>query len=181
MAGITITEYQTLILGTLDWIKIDILAPIAPDSHIETRYISSEGNNNEEWLAYLRDADNVVDVWLLTFNMFKGLSEADPNKGSVGTFTKPVTVVIDYYADYRFGSDVVGDVGLESTTNTEHEFLKKIVGVDLALENKKGCLKDSIMIVSWDFRLKLRRFDTATTHWASGILSLDFSELFLQN
>lgn len=177
---ITTAQYQDKILGVLNTIKTDIIAPNSSGSHIETRYIASEGRDDEQWLGYLRDANNVVDIWLLTLNGLRGLSEDAESKGAVGTFSKPVSVVIDYYADYRQGVDVIVNVDPEvAKTNTEHEFLKKVLAVDLAFEKKRGCLEPGIQIVQWDFRLKLRRFATATTHWASGILELRFDDLFL--
>lgn len=180
MAGVTIEQYQTLFLDVLPTLA-DMIRTIAPDSQIETRYIASDGRNDEAWLGNLRDHNGNVDIWLMTLNTINGLSEEDDRKGAVGTFTKPVTVVLDYYADYRIGIDHVGDVGSEVYTNTEREFLKKILALDWSLENQKGCLHDGVLIRDWNFRLKLRRFETASCHWASGLINIEFSELFLNN
>lgn len=168
-----------MILGLPQMIKTEIIAPNSPGSHIETRYISSEGRDDNKWLGYLRDDAGVVDLWLITYLDFKGTEEGGDSDVPVGTFTKPISVVLDYYADYKYGVDSIGDVGSETKTNTEREFLKKVFAVDYELENRKGCLQGNILISGWDFRLKLRRFETATTHWMSGVLSLEFTDLFL--
>lgn len=178
--GITQTEYTQLLFDSLGLIS-DMIKDVDSSAHVETRYIASEGKNDEQWLAYLRDENNIVDIWLLTFVGLTGLKEEDDRKGAVGTFTKPSAIVVDYFADYRQGVDAVGALGSETSTNTEREFLKKVFGLDYMLENQKGCLLNNILIRDWNFQLKLRRFDTATTHWASGIINLEFSELFLNS
>lgn len=180
MAEITTLEYQTLMIGILDVVKTQIISPNSSGSLIETRYISSEGMDDEQWLGALRDATGNVDIWLLTFGSLRGLDEDDSDKGATGTFNKPLSIVVDYFADYKQGLDAVGDVGSESVTNTEREFLKKLFAVDLAIEKKRGCLQDNIFIRSWDFRIRLRRFETATVHWASGMMQLEVTDLFLQ-
>lgn len=177
--SITALEYQQVFFDTLASIRDDILAPSSPGSHIETRYIASEGRDDEQWLSYLRDQNGAVDIWLMTYSGLMGLNDDDQRGSATGEFTKPVSVVLDYYADYKQGLDVVGAIGSETTTNTEHEFLKKVLAVDLLLEKKRRCLQDNVEIKDWSFRLKLRRFDQATTHWASGLVNIDFSQLFL--
>lgn len=177
--AITKEEYIELILGVMDTIATDIITPNSSGSEIETRYIASEGRDDEQWLGYLRNSDGAVDIWLLTIAGLQGLGEDDDRKGATGTFSKPVRVVIDYYADYRHGVDVVGEVGSETSTNTEREFLKKVLAVDLALEQKRGCLDSRIYIDKWDMILKLRRFETATTHWMSGVLEIGFTDIIL--
>jgi len=172
----TTEQYQELVFGVLDFLKTDIIAPNSPGSAIETRYIAPEGNDDEQWLGFLRDDDMTVDIWLMTITQLAGLDQRDDRRGSVGTITKPMVIIFDYFADYRQGIDYVENVA----TNTEREFLKKILAVDLALENKKGCLDgDKIMINSWDFQLKLKRFDNATVHWANGLLRLDLTDVFI--
>lgn len=170
MSAITTSAYQQLWFDALDTIKDEIIAPNSAGSQIETRYIAPDGRNDEQWLGYLRDANGKVDIWLMTFSMVNGLSGEDDQKGAVGTFNKPVSVIIDYFADYRQGTDA---------SNSETEFLKKLIAVDLELEKRKGCLKGQTMIRDWNFILKLRRFETATTHWATGILNIWFSEVFI--
>lgn len=178
MAVITTLEYQTLLFSIPEALA-DMIEAIAPDSGVEKRYISSEGKNDDEWLGYLRNAAGVVDLWLLTFNGLTGLEEGNEAKGATGTFTKPLSVVMDYWADYHQGVDTIGAVGSETTTNTEREFLKKVFAIDLALEKKRGCLQNNIRIIKWDFRIKLRRFPQATTHWMSGIIDLEVQDIFL--
>lgn len=178
--AITKDEYIELILGLLDTIKTDIITPNSSGSEIETRYIASEGRDDEQWLGYLRNSASVVDIWLLTISGLQGLGEDDDRKGATGTFTKPVRVVIDYYSDYRHGVDVIEDADPDvARTNTETEFLKKVLAVDLALEKKRGCLDSRIYIDKWDMILKLRRFETATTHWMSGVLEIGFTDIIL--
>lgn len=179
MPAITTVQYQELMLSVLDLIKTDIITPNSAGSDIETRYITSEGRDDESWLGALRDATGNVDIWLLSYAGVLGLSPDATERGAVGTFVKPVRIVIDYFADYKQGLDAVGDVGSETVTNTEREFLKKLFAVDLALEGKRGCLASNIYIRGWDFQIRLRRFETATTHWASGILQLELTDLFL--
>lgn len=176
MTGI---QYASLILSALDLVKTDIITPNSTGSQIETRYIASEGVDDEQWLGYLRDSNSVVDIWLLTVASVRGLDQNDEDRGSVGAFNKPVTLICDYYADYHQGLDAVGAVGSETVTNTEREFIKKMLQVDFALENKRGCLSGNIYIKSWDFRFKLRRFQQATTHWASGEIILSFGDIIL--
>lgn len=173
---ITTEEYQNAVFAVLDYIKTDIITPNSPGSHIETRYIAPEGQDDEQWLGFLRDQNMVVDIWCMTIANLTGLPQEDERRGSVGTVTKPITIIIDYFADYRQGVDYVEDVA----TNTEREFLKKVLAVDLALEQKKGCLDaDKILIRSWDYILKLKRFDNATVHWANGLLRLELVDLFI--
>lgn len=172
----TVTEYQDLLFSVLDKIKTDIISPNSTGSEIETRYITSEGRNDDSWLGVLRNTNGVVDIWLLTFLTSIGLSQEDASRGAVGTFTKPVSVLLDYYADYRQGVDYDQ---LNGQTNTEREFLKKLFAVDFALENKRGCLDTKISILSWDFRYKLRRFEQATCHWGSGVLNLELTDIIL--
>jgi len=177
--SLTPTQYAALVLSGLDLLKTTIIAPNSTGSIIETRYISSEGDSDEQWVGFLRDEDRVVDRWLLTVTSVDGLSQQDPLRGSVGTFNKPVTVVCDYYADYHHGPDAVGVVGSETVTNTEREFIKKVLAVDFALENKRGCLGGNIFIDRWNFQTRLRRFETATTHWANGFITLRFGDIIL--
>lgn len=172
----TTTQYQDLMFSVLDKIRDDIIEPNSSGSDIETRYIASEGRDDEAWLGYLRNSSGVVDIWLLTFTGLRGYDQENEQRGAVGTFTKPVSVVLDYYADYRQGVDYDQP---NSQTNTEHEFLKKLFAVDLALEQKRGCLDPNISIRDWDFRIKLRRFEQATCHWANGVLNLELTDIIL--
>jgi len=177
MAALTGIQYATLVLGALDTVRTDIIAPNSPNSEIETRYIASIGFDEEGWLGQLRDDTNNVDIWLLSVASLRGLDEQSLATVPIGTFNKPVTLVMDYYADYKHGKDAVGVVGSETVTNTEREFLKKLLAVDNALERKRGCLTGNIFIDGWDFRIKLRRWEQATTHWASGTLNLRFDSV----
>ena len=179
--ALTRIEYIQLVLGSLELIKTEIIEVVAPDSLVNTRYIASEGRDDESWLGYLRDTDGTVDRWLLTISGFHGLDRnaQTDDPAPVGTFTKPISVVVDYYADYQHGLDAVGAIGSETVTNTEREFLKKVLGVDFELEQRYGCLNSNILIKDWDFQLKLRRFNQATTHWASGVINLEFTDLIL--
>lgn len=168
MAALTSTEYADLLLGALDTLKDDIIAPNSAGSDIETRYISSIGFDEESWLGQLRDETGNVDIWLMTVTGLRGLSQRDLQDAPVGGTVKPVNIVMDYYADYRHGTD---------GSNTERAFLRKLFAVDWALELKRGCLANRIYIDGWDFRVKLRRWEQATTHWASGVINLRFDEI----
>jgi hypothetical protein len=173
--GISVADYQALLLGVAETVKTTIIAPNSTGSHIETRYIASEGRDDESWLGYLRDTNNVVDIWLITCNYLVGASEENAENRAVGTFNKPYTLTVDYFADYKQGVDFVDTVA----TNTEHEFLKKLFAVDLALEKNRHCLGNKLYIQTWSFRTKLRRFQTATTHWANGIINFEFDGIIL--
>lgn len=170
MAAITTEEYQTILLGMLPTIKTDVIDPNADGSLVITRYITSEGNDDEQWLGNLRDADGKVDIFLLTFNLIVGKRDEDRKDDPPGTFTKPLSVVIDFFYDYQQGID---------TDNSEEEFLKKLFAVDLALEKKRGCLSPNLWISGWNFRIRIKRFTTASTHWAQGVLDLRLTDIFV--
>jgi hypothetical protein len=168
--GISPTEYADLILGAKTTLKNDIIVPNSPGSGVETRYIAPDGRDDEGWLGFLRDNNGVVDIWLMMVSGLRGV--AMEQRDSVGTFPKPVSLIVDYYADYRQGTDLV---------NTEEVFTRNLLAVDLALEQAQGCLggDSRVKILSWDFRVRLRRFETATCHWGNGVINLEFNELFL--
>lgn len=169
---ITAEQYIDLVLGVRDLIKDEIVAPNSPGSVIETRWIAPNGQDDEEWLAYLRDNAGNVDIWLMTIVGLAGLAQESQERGSVGTFAKPLSIALDHHYDYLMGTD---------ESHTEQTFLERALKVDLALEKRKGCLDADgrILIRSWSFEMRLRRFKTASTHWLMGRLQLEFIDLFL--
>lgn len=171
----TALQYQTAYFGFVEALKT-LIETNSPDADVETRYIVSEGSNGEQWLAYLRDDEGVVDKWMITVMQFAGQNqEQGANIAPIGGEYKPFRLTVDYFADYRHGLDVVGTIGAETTTNTEHEFLKKVMAVDLALEKSRRCLHNEFEILNWTFNLRLRRFDTASVHWANGIVDVRYT------
>lgn len=162
--------YLDLILGLLEKIKEDIILPNVEASRVITRYITSEGVDDEGWLAHLKDDDGKVDIFLLTFNLIVGKDERSRLEDPTGTFEKPISVTIDYFYDYTQGMAV---------DNSEKRFLSNVLVVDNALENKRGCLDSKIQIDGWTFRLKIKRFANASTHWMSGVINLKLQDLFL--
>jgi hypothetical protein len=170
MPSITTEQYKALMLGILPLVKSDIIVPNAQSSKVITRYITSEGASDEAWLGNLRDDDGKVDIFLLTFNLIVGKREEDRREDPPGTFTKPLSVVIDYFYDYQQGTD---------DEYSEKVFLENLFAVDLALEKKRGCLTPNLWITGWNFRTRIKRFTNASTHWAQGVLDLRMSDIFV--
>lgn len=166
----TSSEYQTFLFGALDKVKTQILIPNVGSSRIKTRYITSEGSDDEQWIGKLRDENNVTDIWMVTAQMVIGRTEEQRQVDPVGTFTKPLTLMLDFFYDYKQGTD---------DSNSEKEFLEKVFAVDFALENKRGCLQDNIRINGWGFRLGIKRFVNSSAHFASGILNLEIQDIAL--
>lgn len=170
----SLQTYQQFIFDTVQYIADNVIRPIDANSSIETRYITSEGQGDENWIGFLRNGAGVVDIWLITV---AGLSKrTGAEGGGVGFFLKPLTVYIDYFADYRQGLDYNQTSG---ATNSEYEFLKKVFAFDYAMEISKQCLGDSSRtIISYDIRIALKKFVSDTTHRASIVLNL---QLDIQN
>lgn len=165
----TLEQYQNLIFSTVDYIATNLIAPIEGDSQIATRYITSEGQNDEDWIGYLRNDSGIVDIWLITIVGFRGLPG---EQKAVGTFDKPITILIDYFADYRQGLNF-DDTDLDDIkTNTERKFLKKVIALDFALENLTDCLPNGTLIESWETRMSLKKFTSDTTHRSTTVLNL---------
>lgn len=164
----TIEEYQNTFFGFLGYIKDEIIkAQIAPDSDIETRYITSEGADNEQWIGMLRNSQtDKVDIWLLTISGLRGLPSSAKQPG--GVFDKPFFLVIDYYADYKQGTD---------EENTEREFDKKMLALDLILEQNQECFYEGVKITSWEMTKKIQRFSSASCHRLHCVLNLMWTEL----
>ena len=168
----TSEQYITLLFAGATYIKDNIISPNSAGSTIETRYITSEGNNDEDWIGHLRGTDGKANIWLITFLGLQGLGKEN---NAVGTTDKRVRILLDFFYDYRQGVDYVED----ESTNSEREFLTRLFGVDFALEQKKGCLTNGIEILDWNFSIKLKRFNNDTTHWAQGVLNLEYSAIIL--
>lgn len=166
----TVEEYQDKFFSTLDYISTGLIAPISPLSRRETRYITSRGQDEESWIGTLRNDDGVVDIWLITLVSLTGLP--DEQKGGVGTWDKPFSVYIDYFADYRQGYDYDSSNPADIKTNSEREFLKKQIALDYTLENLPSCFPNGIWIINWEQRFSLKAFSTDTTHRAQVVLNL---------
>lgn len=172
-------EYVKLVFSVMDLLKSEILkSDVIGGSRVVTRYITSEGADDEQWLAHLRDESGVADVFIMTVNLLTGVDEAERQKHSVGRFTKPINVALDFFFDYKYGVDYTeDDDGVTLTTNSERQFLEKVFAVDFALESKRGCLSGNIRINGWILRLKIKRFANASTHWLNGTLQLEIQDV----
>ena len=105
-------QYRDKFYEVLTWLKTDIITPNSTGSVIKTRFITSVGVKDEQWLGFLRDLNNKkTDIWLMTFTNLKGLGLANKE---IGSTTKDVAVEIDYFYDYRQGVDA---------QNSEYTFL----------------------------------------------------------
>lgn len=168
----TIEEYQEKLFAIPEYIKTNLITPITGDSLIKTRYITSEGVDDEQWIGYLRDEDrnDIVDIWLITFAGGEGLPPE--NKGMIGGFDKPVSLYIEYLADYRQGLDYNEDTG---ATNSEREFLKKVWAFDFKLESITDCLPNQVFIESHSYRLNIKQFSSDSCHRAQFVLNLKVS------
>lgn len=154
-------QYRDKFYEVLTWLKTDIITPNSTGSVIKTRFITSVGVKDEQWLGFLRDLNNKkTDIWLMTFTNLKGLGLANKE---IGSTTKDVAVEIDYFYDYRQGVDA---------QNSEYTFLSNIFFVDFALEQKQGmCGVSGVKIKDWDFKTRLKRFTNDTTHWMTGVIN----------
>lgn len=179
MPAITTTEYIDYVLGAMEFFAQNVIREITgPDSEINTRYITSEGRDEESWLAYLRKEDGTVDTWMVTLRNLK-LSADERN--SIGSFDKTIHLVADYWTDYKYGVDYNDSA---NTTNTEREFLKKVLAFDLAMEKKRGCLDSvsypQVLIEDHNFTAGLKRFKDASCHFLRGDVTLVFYGISLR-
>lgn len=159
--------------GAMDLVKSEILVPNVGSSIVKTRYITSEGADDEQWLNYLKNESGQTDIWVMTPINLVGKDEKQREEDDVvGTFSKPLKLALDFFYDYKQGLDYNDTDPDNIVTNSEHEFLEKLFAVDLALESKRGCLGGNVYVDSWSFRLKIKRFQNASTHYANGILDL---------
>lgn len=174
-------DYLKLLFSVADLLKTEILKPsVIGDSQVVTRYITSEGTDDEQWLAHLRDDTQKTDVFIMTFSSITGVEERLRSQFQTNTTGKPINLALDFFFDYEHGVDYTEDSGgAMLTTNSERQFLEKVFAVDFALENKKGCLHSNIRIDAWLFRLKIKRFANASTHWLNGTLSLEIQDILL--
>lgn len=175
--GLTAQEYVDKILSVLDIFKTQILS-ISPTSEVETRYITSEKADQEQWKGYLT-VDGKVDMWLITIGRVTGENQENSD-APMGTFNKFVSITIDYFADYHHGLDVTKDedTGEEINTNTEHEFQKKFLAFDFFLEkNRNNCLLPNCQIISWTAPVGIKNFTTGATHIIKFTIELKFLDL----
>lgn len=181
----TVLDYQNLILGILDTFKTVILDSDnaistnidSTTSGVETRYITSEEADQEQWLGYLRNANKIVDIFLITVSGLKGQSDED-TLAPVGAYEKPLTVIIDYFADYHFGIDETKDVdGNTVETNTEREFQKKVIALDFWLEHNRDCLPNDSRILKWVVKSGIKNFLTGATHIAKFDIDIVFQDI----
>ncbi len=174
MAAITISEYQELVFGAVEYLANTVIRGVTGmNSEIETRYITSEGTDDESWLGFLRKQNSTdVDIWLVTL---QNTSSANIREG-VGHINKPLSLVVDYFTHYRFGRDVTA-----TETNTEREFHKKVLALDLTFELKRSCLNSDdfpdVEIEGWTFKTGIKRFATDSCHFLHGDVRLKFNEI----
>lgn len=167
-----VSDYITKLFAVADNIAQNVIRPINTDSLIKTRYITSQGQDDEQWIGLLRDEarGGIVDIWLITFSGLRGLPQ--DQKGMMGGFDKPVSLYIDYFADYRQGLDYDDSNPSSIKTNSEREFLSKVFAFDYALEKVSTCLPNGVQIESYDIRLSLKQFSSDTAHRAACVLNL---------
>jgi hypothetical protein len=166
--------YQTIFSDLLKTIAgyieaYELTYPPADQAGIATRYITSEGRDDERWRGHLLTESpgrKKVNVWCLTVLMNQGLP-FDKDE-AIGSFNKPYSIGIDYFYDWDFGND---------TKNSEDFFNKKVDGFDFILEQIRTCLPNNADIDSWVFRRMIRQFTNASTHVAKGDLLLTFQGL----
>ena len=161
-----IQAYQTLFDNQLKALAGYIEA-FSPTSGIETRYITGEGRDDENWRGNLLAASlgSKVDVWCLTVTMSQGLPL---EQSGVGYFDKPFSIGLDYFYDFEFGTD---------SNNSESYFNSQVDGFEWILEQIRTCLPDGAEIESWLFRRMIKRFTNASTHIAKGDIALKLSGL----
>ena len=108
-------EYKDKLNAILEFFKTSIITPNSNDSEIVTRYITSSGLNDEQWLGFLRGKNNgKTDIWLLTISELKGLGAGQK---AVSGSTKRIQLAVDYFSDYRQGTDA---------SNSEQSFRDKV-------------------------------------------------------
>lgn len=135
-----------------------------PQAGIETRYITSEGRDEEDWRGNLISATpgrKNVNLWLLTVTSSGGLPYGENE--SVGSFDKPRTIGVDYFYDWNYGLDF---------ENSEDYFNRKLDGIDFVFEQIRTCLPDNAEIESWTFRRMIKQFTNSSTHVAKGDLAI---------
>lgn len=170
--GTNIAIYQAkfdgIITAIAGWIEA-----ISPSSGIETRFITGEGRDDENWRGHLLSASlnpTKVDLWCLSLTMTEGLPATE---NEIGAFNKPISLAVDYFYDYDFGTDAA---------NSEAVFNKRVNAFDFILEQIRGnssfeCLPNDCTIESWMSRRLIKRFTNASTHIAKTDISLRFEGL----
>jgi hypothetical protein len=137
------------------------------ETGIETRYISGDGRDLELWRGNLLAASpaphETVNVWCFAYLGQQGLPSGQDE--AIGSFDKPVSLGIDYFFDYYFGTD---------ENNSENVFNEKVRAFDLILEKIKTCLPNNAEIVAWNCRTTIQRFDKKSTHIAKFDVQLEF-------
>ncbi len=94
----------------------------------------------------------------------------------IGTIDKPIELVLDFFYNYRQGLNYDADT---ETTNSEREFMERLLAVDYFLEQKRNCLPNGIQLLDWEFNIRLKPFTNDTTHWAQGVLKFRFDGIIL--
>jgi hypothetical protein len=167
MAALTLTEYQDLIESVITKLKTEIVEKVSEDARVETRYITTQTNNNDEWIYVLREEDKSIDIWMITFDFLRGVNPAE--QASSNSVKKPLKFVIDYVTDYKQGYD-------DSDNNTELPFRRKAIGVDYYLEKgRSGVITGlcNIDIIEWRASLGIKRFPSSAVHIAKFDISLE--------
>lgn len=167
MAVLTLEEYQDLIESVITKLKTEIVEKVSDGGRIETRYITTNTNNNDEWIYVLREEDETTDIWMITCDFLRGVNPAE--QASSNTIKKPLKFIIDYVTDYKQGYD-------DSDNNTELPFRKKAFGIDYWLEKSRFGLETSlcfIEIIEWRATLGIKRFPSAAVHIAKFDITLE--------
>lgn len=161
----TQAEYIAAIEDVLEWFK-DLIQTIDADAEVSLRYITSVGDDDEQWLGYLRDADGNVNRWLVTLRRLTGLPLSE--KGTINGFNKPLVVSVEYLADYQQGTDLA---------NTEVPFRAKMLALDYLFETNATCGPNGLILSTWQTDILLRQFSSATVHWGRTTIELRLDDI----
>jgi DNA modification methylase len=163
----TLEQYLINVKALRAYLKSDVIVPNSPGSEVVTRFITSEDTNLVDWVANYRNTAGEVNLWMI--NML-ALRSSDEATNAVGTMDKPVDIILDFFFDYRQGTDA---------SNSEEMFLDRLFSVDWILEGKRQCFPNGVRLLDWRFDIKLKPFSTDTTHWAQGVLKFQFDGIIL--
>jgi hypothetical protein len=101
----TLEQYLINVKALRAYLKSDVIVPNSPGSEVVTRFITSEDTNLVDWVANYRNTAGEVNLWMI--NML-ALRSSDEATNAVGTMDKPVDIILDFFFDYRQGTDDFG-------------------------------------------------------------------------
>lgn len=162
-----ISDYQQIFVDIVNTFAGYIEA-VSEDSGIETRIVSSNGRDDEKWRGALLSASKTkteVNVWYITFSQSDFLTEEENEPNS---FNKPFSLGIDFFFDYKFGTDL---------ENSEQTFNEKVTAFEFIIETirnnaESDCLPHGCQIESGSIKRGIKRFNNASTHFAKGDFNL---------